>query len=488
MQNYLRPRHYLRPRRSALGPKKSALFQGLVWAGLLLSLPLVGCGNRSFDASKRPDIVLITLDTVRADHLELYGYPRATAPNLARLGASGIVFERAVAQAPWTLPSMASIHTGVAPSEHGAVDNASPIDAALPTLAEVLKTSGYRTQAVVSHVFVGSQFGFGRGFDSIDESHIPGHDGSSSRVLTQTALALFGQPSDAPSFLWVHYFDPHYSYLRHAEFDFATGRSGRFGDAIHFASPEGTELLDLSPIERQYMSDVYDEELAHTDHWLGSLIEGVLAADRNRAAVFIVTADHGEAFLERGRLAHGKDVYDELIHVPLVIGGDLEDSMRELRIGQPVETASIAATVLGLARVEQHSVPGTDLISATLSHELPPHVFSEGTYARGSDGRKLAIVHGSWKLIHHLDDDRYELYDRAHDPGELKNLFDDPASAKIKDMLIDASAQRSAALRALTAREIKAALSRAEREKLRALGYLEDLKELKNDEEGAPAN
>lgn len=88
MQNYLRPRHYLRPRRSALGPKKSALFQGLVWAGLLLSLPLVGCGNRSFDASKRPDIVLITLDTVRADHLELYGYPRATAPNLARLGAS----------------------------------------------------------------------------------------------------------------------------------------------------------------------------------------------------------------------------------------------------------------------------------------------------------------------------------------------------------------------------------------------------------------
>jgi arylsulfatase A-like enzyme len=443
----------------------------------LLSLPGLGCGERTFDPSKRPDIVLITLDTVRADHLELYGYPRSTAPNLARLGASGIVFEQALAQAPWTLPSMASIHTGLPPSIHGAVDNASPIGAEHPLLAEVLNDHGYRTQAVVSHVFVGHKFGFGRGFDAIDETHLQGHDGSSSRLLTESALALFRSASDAPSFLWVHYFDPHYSYERHEEFDFATGVSGRFGDAVEFKSPEGSELLDLSSAELRYVGDVYDEEIAHTDQWIGNLIEGVLGSGRDRPAVFLVTADHGEAFLERGRLAHGLDVYDELVWVPLVIGGDLDAALQSLKIRQAVETSSIAATILGLAGVSNHGLPGVDLIAAARSQEFPPYVYSEGSYARGSDRRMLATVHGSWKLIHHLDDDRYELYDRAVDPGETNDLSDDPASSKVKRLLMEVGAQRVSRFRTPKAPAAQAALSDAEREKLRALGYLEAAEE-----------
>lgn len=470
------------PQRRSPAREKSGFLLGFAcFALLLLSFLQLACWGRTFDASKHPDLVLITIDTVRADHLELYGYERVTAPNLTQLGRSGIVFEHAVAQAPWTLPSMASIHTGLPPSGHGAIDNASPIGDAHATLAEILRANGYRTQAVVSHVFIGHKFGFDRGFDAFDESLLQGHEGSSSRALTETALALFSVPSDAPTFLWVHYFDPHYSYLRHPEFNFASGPRGRFGDAIHFATPEGTELYDVSQVEKRYMSDVFDEEIAHTDRWIGALIEGVLASDRDRAAVFVVTADHGEAFLERGRLAHGKDLYDELIHVPLIIGGDIDPALSGLTVGHPVETASIATTLLRLAKVEQHPIAGVDLIASALDQSIPSQVFSEGSYARGRDQRKVCIERGRWKLIQHLDTDRFELYDRTTDPGEQHNLIDDPGSAFMRDTLTAAIAPRTRKVRAQSriakgsakggAKEAR--LSEAEREKLRALGYLE---------------
>ncbi len=471
MQNLSRLPH--RTRQEHPTARHRRVRRGFAVLTVLLLITQSGCWIRTFDASKRPDLVLITIDTVRADHLELYGYHKPTARNLTKLGREGIVFQDAFSQAPWTLPSMASIHTGLAPSDHGAIDSRSPIGDTHATVAEIFQANGYRTQAVVSHVFVGSNFGFGRGFDTIDESHVLGHNGSTSRALTETALRLFNASSDAPTFLWVHYFDPHYSYLRHPEFNFATERKGRFGNAIHFATPEGTELLDLSRGEKQYMIGVFDEEIAHTDHWIGALIEGVREADRDRAAVFVVTADHGEAFLERGRLAHGKDLYDELIHVPLIIGGDIDRTMRGLSIHHSVETAAIPTTLLQLAGVEEHPIPGMDLIATALSQHVPPYASSEGSYARGHDQRKVSIARRGWKLIHNLDDDRFELYNRAADPHERQNLIDDPESAKTRDRLLAAIAPHSQKVLALVRGETEAALSRSETEKLRALGYLE---------------
>ena len=434
-----------------------------------------GCWIRTFDTSKRPDLVLVTVDTLRADHLELHGHPRATSPALTRLGRTGIVFRNAVAQAPWTLPSMASLHTGQPPSVHGAIDSQHSIAMTLPTLAELLRAQGYRTQAVVSHAFVGSAYGFARGFEDFDETLVQGHDGSSSQALTQTALAYFDQASDAPTFLWVHYFDPHYSYTRHPEYGFATGPRGRFADTIAFATPDATELLDLSRVEQRYMVDVYDEEIAHTDHWIGQLIDGIREADRDRAAIFVVTSDHGEAFLERGRLGHGRDLYDELIHVPLIVGGDIDRTIRGIMVGRPVETSAIATTLLRLAGVADPALPGIDLIDTAQSRRIPSFALSEGSYARGSDGRQVSVQQGNWKLIHHLDADRYELYNHATDPEERNDLIEDPKMHAKRTFLQSVVAPRSQAIRAMEPDRDHARprLDPDQQAKLRALGYLD---------------
>lgn len=453
-----------------LAPDLAGMGVGLL---ILSTLFQLACGVRSFDASARPDLILITVDTLRADHLELYGHTRTTTPNITKLARSGIVFKHAVASAPWTLPSMASVHTGLSPSQHGAVNNATPISQRDPTVASLLEQSGYETQAVVSHVFVGSSFGFARGFDRFDERHLQGHDGSSSQALTAAALESFAATGDAPTFLWVHYFDPHYSYERHPEYDFATGRSGRFDSAIVFESPEGTELLDMSGSELRYMRDVYDEEIAHTDHHIGALIDGVLASGRDRPAIFFVTGDHGEAFLDHGRLGHGRDLYDELIHVPLIVGGDIDRTMWGLSVGSPVETASIATTLLGLAGVNDHGMTGTDLFDAALSRKISAYVFSEGSYARGHDGRKVSIERGRWKLIRHLDDGRLEFYDRGRDADETRNLVDDAKNARIRDELIAALDARISANNQPPPKTAGAILSDDERKKLETLGYLD---------------
>ncbi len=443
----------------------------------LLSGVVGGCWIRNFDADLEPDLVLISIDSLRADHLQLYGHDRATSPVLSQLGREGVVFYQALSSAPWTLPSMASVHTGVPPHRHGAISNSSGIDPSLPMLAEALRDGGYRTLAVTSHAFVSEQFGFARGFDVFDESIRADHTGSTSEALTEAALAHFVEDSDAPIFLWVHYFDPHYNYERHPEYALAEGPTGRFGDAIEFATPDGRELRDVSSSELDYMRGVYDEEIANTDHWIGQLVEGVRDARRGRAAIFAITADHGEAFFDHGRLAHGRDVYQELVRVPLIITGDIDRTIRGVGTRRPVETAAIATTLLGLAKIEEHPFAGIDLIDTAMSRRSPPFAMSEGSYARGPDGRKVAIMQGNWKLIHDLDRNRYELYNVQTDPEELNDLSKDPKSqAKLK-LLQGAVAARSQAVRALRSkgapktRRIRLDAQNAER--LRALGYLE---------------
>jgi len=432
-----------------------------------------GCSSEPPLPPLRPDIVLVSLDTVRADHLEPYGYERETTPNLSTLASEGILFRRAISQAPWTLPSMASMHTGLYPSEHGALNNLSPMPMESPTVAELLQANGYRTQAVVSHVFVGRKYGFGRGFDTIDENHVPGHDGVSSQALTETALALFREPTDAPSFLWVHYFDPHYTYIRHAEHGFATGERGRFEEYIRFDTPDGEELHDVTPEELEYMKAVYDEELAHTDVWVGALLDGVRESARDRPVLFLVTADHGEAFMERGVLGHGKTVHDELVRVPLVIGGDLTGKLRGAVVEPAVETRSIAATILAMAGIEHHAIPGADLIAIAEGEPAPEFVYSEGSYARGADRRKLSVESGPWKLIVQLEDESTQLFNLETDASETSEVEPGPKSEAIREKLADAiTLQRLIfATAAVNAEEVD--LTDEERQKLDDLGYFD---------------
>ncbi|MGD8328963.1 MAG: sulfatase [Acidobacteriota bacterium] len=376
------------------------------------------------EPQRTPNIVLVTIDTLRADHLEAYGYPRATAPFLARLASSGVRFARGISQAPWTLPAMASLHSSLLPSQHGAIEAETALPEAAETLAERLHAAGYATVAVVSHEFVSAKHGFAQGFDVFDESNVLGHEAVTSRDLTMTALARLGEVQQ-PFFLWVHYFDPHFTYVRHPEFGFADGYTGALPDQITSGRLVGEERRaePMADYDLDYVKAVYDEEIAYTDEWIATLWQGI--ADRyGDDAVIFVTADHGEYFLERGRFFHGKDVYRELVDVPLIIAGAIDEGLRGTVVEPAVATLSIPRTVLGVLGLPGDDFGGVDLLEVARGADPPP-VIAEGSYAFGSDARTEGVQYRGFKLIHRLDDDGYELYDLSTDPWERDDVFAD---------------------------------------------------------------
>ena len=290
-----------------------------------------------------PNLVLITVDTLRADHLGAYGHERATSPNLDALADDGVRFDAPVAPSPWTLPSLTSIHTGLYPSEHGAVRKDTRLADETGTLAEALQGAGYRTIGLVANVLASEQYGLDRGFDHFDASPTWTEDPSgSSELLTHLARGALDDvvaAGDEPFFLWVHYFDPHSPYLAHPRFCFADPSwpaplTNRELTALR------TEIASLPNAANlpagQHARDLYDEEVAHTDEWIGVLLEALEAIDSERVTVIAMTSDHGEAFYEHEAFGHGKWVYDELVRLPLILGGDLDPGLAGTVVEAPV--------------------------------------------------------------------------------------------------------------------------------------------------------
>jgi arylsulfatase A-like enzyme len=440
---------------------------------------MLGCS-----APAQPNILLISIDTLRADHLEAWGYARATSPAISRLADEGIRFAQAIAQAPWTLPSMATLHTSLYPSEHGAVDANSRLDPRHTTLAEALRGAGYHTLGVTSHVFVGRKRGFAKGFDVFDESHVAPHDATTSPELTATALELLGARGEAdagkPFFLWVHYFDPHYTYVRHEEIGFAGTKGSRphVPLVINYLRLAARNLDSagrsrLRPEHVEYIREVYDEEIAYTDAAVAELLEGVVGRDPRRPTVVFLTADHGEFFMERGSLGHEDPVvYQPLVHVPLIIGGGISAELRGRVVEAPVEVASVSRTIAALAGIAAHPFRGSDLLEVAKDRDAAGVAYTESSSAWQRHDRIVAVVAGDWKLIHNRTLDTHELYRLSTDPEERLNRWNDgdaeaaAAGEPLKELLGAFQPRRSEPT-ALPE------LSGEEREHLRSLGYLE---------------
>jgi len=393
------------------------------WVCLVFSIVLAWSCTEGTDAPRsQPNIVLITIDTLRADHLGSYGYPRPSSPSIDQLAESGLLFERALSAAPWTLPSMASLHTSLYPAEHGAIGARTPLPDDLTTLAESLQDVGYDTTGFVTHVFVGRRYGLAQGFHAFDESLVRGHEAVTSEELTANVLQYLRRLGREPFFLWVHYFDPHFSYMRHPEFDFVEANTSPVRltyEELLAAEPALRDDGVPDPFSVETVESIYDEEIAFTDAAIGRLLEGIERLDLDRPIVTALTADHGEYFMERGRFGHGRDVYDELIHVPLIISGDIDETLKGHRFSEAVEVASLAHTLAELGQVEDNPFQGEDLLAVNDRERRT--VFSYGCYAWGTDERKIMVESEGWKLIQHLDDNRFELYDVGRDPQELEN-------------------------------------------------------------------
>ena len=362
---------------------------------LLWVVLLIACSEEA--APPRPNVILITFDTTRADRIGCYGHDRAKTPTLDTLARNGVRFDQAYTTTPVTLPSHASILTGHYPPVHGVRDNGKfrlPEEA--ETLAEALGANGYQTAAFVSAVVLSHVFGTDQGFDHYDD-RIPTtlsggfhYDERAADATTDAAIAWVDahRNADAPLFLWVHYFDPH---------------------APHTLRPE---------FEEEFKRNRYDGEIAFTDRELGRLLDHLRSKGLLDESLVIATADHGESLGEHGEQTHGVFIYDSTMRVPLIVAGGPFRGGKSVET--PVSVIDIAPTVLGALELELPT-GGIDLAAlASASAERAEAIYLESEYGQHTLGWSplYGVRNAQYKFI---EAPRPELYDLDQDPDELKN-------------------------------------------------------------------
>jgi arylsulfatase A-like enzyme/Tfp pilus assembly protein PilF len=344
--------------------------------GVLLALA-VALSSCTREAPKPPSILLVTLDTTRADSIGP-DENKVPTPSFDRIAGRGLRFRSAYAAVPETLPSHASLLTGLYPAFHGIHQNGLTLPASVPTIAEKLHGAGYRTSAFVSAFVLARHVGLARGFDVYDDAMPHGKEERSGRETTDAAIADLRSSAAEPRFMWVHYYDAHYPY----------------------EPPE--------PYRTQYAASPYLGEIASIDHELGRLFDAWDAAAGSNSAVVLV-ADHGEGLGDHGEEQHGTLLYQSTMHVPLVISGP---GVKAGVDGDPVSTRRVFYTMLdwaglggqqSLRRADDGPVLG-EAMKPFLDYGWQPQVMAV-------DGTRKAIEAG-----------RLEAYDLAADPGETHDL------------------------------------------------------------------
>jgi len=317
-------------------------------AWLLVALAVAGCDAPAPPRFPRANVVLVGIDTLRADHLGCYGYTRPTSPRIDALASESVVFTTAVASAPWTLPSFASILTGLLPSHHrageGTLPYVSALDASHDTLGVVLQRAGYQTASFVSNVWVGKDVGLDRGFD------VHAFDPAPSATVERAITWLSARTAD-PFFLFVHVFDPYAPYTpppQHARLFTAPEYDGPFRTAFPTVWENGVPVMTVdrkwSAADRAQIVSLYDGEIHYADSLVGRLLDKLRALGMIERTIVIIVSDHGEEFFDHGRLGHSHTLYDELLLVPLVIR--FPSASHHGRITRQVRSMDIFPTVL----------------------------------------------------------------------------------------------------------------------------------------------
>jgi arylsulfatase A-like enzyme len=419
-------------------------------------------------ASQRPNVILIVVDTLRADHLGSYGYPRPTSPHIDALAEDAIVYEQALSQAPWTTPSIGSLLSSLYPSTLGIKGNQSVLADEPLLLSEILQQRGFVTGAVVSHSFCSSRWNFDQGFQEFDESNVSGNLAVTSPEVTDRGLDFVARHAAKPFFLWLHYFDPHVAYVDHPAMAFPANPDyvGRVHSGQDFKTLRRFEG-SLTEAELDEMRRLYDSEVAFTDAAIGRFLRELKDQGLYENSVIIFTADHGEEFLEHGRLGHAKTVYHELIHVPLIIK---LPGVAPQRIDTPVALLDVYPSVLDFLGIDAPPhIEGRSLLPEALGGqegrgETRP-IFSE-TW-RGSGWQSVTV--GERKLHVNRQDGKRELYDLSSDPGEQRDQSEaaEQELARLEGILASWARRDSRALSDAPTVE----LSKEERVRLEALGY-----------------
>lgn len=466
---------------------KSAARNRILGLGVALGVA-TGCGSDPAveldPGSTHPDqgpVIVVVADTLRADHLGLYGYTRPTSPHLDAWAEEGRVYERAFATAPWTLPSFGSLYTGRWPMRHRAgvmkeedwlgrsVPNRLSSDT--PTLAEILRDRGFATGAVMNNPYLDPSFGVARGFEVYD--HVPGDNQDIRRAdaMVARAFELIDQWGDRPFFLVLHLFDPHMDY------DPPAPVRGTFSAeyATQFSLPV-TELgqfrrreFDLSAADIEFVRAAYDEEILFVDQQLAELRLGLEDRGLHGDALVVLTSDHGEELFDHDGFEHGHAMWQELVNVPFVVWGPDVQPGRELA---PVSLVDVMPTILEWVGVES----ATDLDGLSLWDNLTAQkpvadrtlLMESPLYGRPHTG----LVRWPFKMIVDAHDIPVSIVDLDQDPLERANVLDSHPTVA-DEMTAELHAHRRTAARARVEAPDEAATPSDEiLERLKSLGYV----------------
>ena len=429
------------------------LTAGVIYYGESRRLSGTVIAAREAPSGQRPNIVLITMDTVRADHLSAYGYGRETTPNLARLAERGVLFENAISASSWTLPSLAAIYTGLLPHQSGA--NAfRPLNPGWKTIEDILGHQGYATAGFNANYYYGqSGWGLGREFGRYDDDRTTLLYNLSRTLAGRAAVQPFYQNGirydafyrrnaadlNAEIFRWlrqrrarpfyvcINYFDAHSPYVPPPPYDHRFGTLPesvvrRWGVKGGFRPSRPVPAAD-----RQALIDGYDNSLAYLDSQIGQLVQALESTPEGRNTIVLITADHGEAFGEHGTYQHGNGLHREEIRVPLIVYG--AGIPTGIRIVTPVANQKLFATALDLAlgnKVPMHAHSLAQFWQTHSPEQIAQPVVSELSASLSEAGEGgLSLTTPSWHYIL-TKNGKESLYDWAADPAEKDNLSSSP--------------------------------------------------------------
>ena len=406
--------------------------------GLLASVSIhTGCG----ELRQKPNVVVVLVDTLRADHLKCYGYHRNTAPALEELAGRGAIFTECYAPSDYTPASTASLFTGQYPLAHGYLNSHYVLAETHATMAEIFQRQGYATAGFIANGLAGRKYQMDQGFDHYFEKNR-----ASAAELVAAASAFIQQRADEPFFAYLHFLDVHDPHRIPKEYH------GRFADPADFAyDMQDTLQLDnfvmrawwaaaqgwrdqaVKPEQvAAYFADyiqLYDASIAYWDEHLGALLDLLAVQGIDQRTIIVVTSDHGEQFLEHGYFGHGNSGYQVGLHIPFIICDPLHPHIAGLQVDNLVNAVDILPTLL--ARLNwpiEPAVQGRErwsLLASGAPGEVAGSIYTEGTFMANRPFSTLIQTYreGEWKLLLDRLRDTKELYHLKEDPDELRDRF-----------------------------------------------------------------
>jgi arylsulfatase A-like enzyme len=378
------------------------------------------------DPPSHPNLVVYVADALRRDHVGAYGGQEGLTPNIDMLASESVVFDRAVAQSPWTRPSVVSLLTGLEPQFHGVVDRPDSLPDDALTIAEMLSAAGYFTAAVISNGNIGAEFGLAQGFDLFSP---PGKGrNSSERTTERTIEVLADENLVEPFFLYIHNLDPHHPYDIHGtEFEelIGTRPDPYFGGQEFLAHVKGGAVTPTAQ-QREATSALYKAEVAYMDREFGKILDELRRRDLYEDSLVVFLSDHGEEFWDHSKWGHGETFYDEVIEVPLIIKsprprspGRRKDLVQHIDLTQTLlEYASLPVIEGSHGRSLRPVIDG----SSSLNENRPRQVLSH--LALG-ERNGVALTEISWRFaLRGRELDNVELFHLETDPSEGNNLSD----------------------------------------------------------------